>query len=155
MSEKLSERDMAILSMLQKDATLSSQEIAEKLHMSQSPCWRRMNALKESGVIQKSVSVLDRKKLGLDIIVFTTINLSVTGRNKLLDFEKQVRVFPEVLECYTMAGTWDYMLKIVAKDIHHFEHFIREKLMRLESIGECHSHIAVTEIKNTSELPLE
>ncbi|MFT7220326.1 MAG: Lrp/AsnC family transcriptional regulator [Candidatus Azotimanducaceae bacterium] len=71
------------------------------------------------------------------------------------DFEREVEILPEVLECYTMAGTWDYMLKIVVKDIRHYEKFVREKLTKLSNIGEIHSHIAVTEIKNSTALPLQ
>ena len=90
----------------------------------------------------------------MEVVVFATVNLSAQGRDYLEDFEKEVVVLPEVIECYTMAGTWDYMLKIVAKDIRHYERFVREKLTRLSHIGEVHSHIAVTEIKNTTVLPL-
>ncbi len=86
--------------------------------------------------------------------MFTTINLANQGRKYLEAFEEQVKNFPEVLECYTMAGSWDYMLKIVARGIRHYERFIREQLTSLELIGEIHSHIAVTEIKNSTQLPL-
>ena len=86
--------------------------------------------------------------------MFATVNLTAQGRENLEEFEREVEIFPEVMECYTMAGTWDYMLKIVAKDIRHYERFVREKLTRLSHIGEVHSHIAVTEIKNTTVLPL-
>ncbi|MBX2858240.1 MAG: Lrp/AsnC family transcriptional regulator [Cellvibrionaceae bacterium] len=154
MVKELSNQEIEILSLLQKNGSLASQEIADRLHISQSPCWRKINNLRDTGVIKKNVALLDQQKLGLNLIVFITINLSALGRNQLLEFEKEVGKFPEVLECYTMTGAWDYMLKAVAKDIYHFEHFLREKLMALESIGECHSHIAVTEIKNTTELPL-
>ena len=86
--------------------------------------------------------------------MFATVNLANQGRRYLEAFEEQVKHFLEVLECYTMAGSWDYMLKIVARDIRHYERFIREQLTGLEHIGEIHSHIAVTEIKNTTQLPL-
>ena len=91
----------------------------------------------------------------MEVVVFATVNLTTQGREKLELFEQEVEVLPEVMECYTMAGTWDYMLKIVVKDIRHYERFVREKLTRLSHIGEVHSHIAVTEIKNTTVLPLE
>ena len=122
--------------------------------MSQSPCWRRINKLEEQGLIDRKVTLLNREKLGLEVVVFATVNLTAQGRDNLEDFEREVRVLPEVLECYTMAGIWDYMLKIVVKDIRHYEMFVRERLTKLSHIGEVHSHIAVTEIKNSSELPL-
>ena len=91
----------------------------------------------------------------MDVVVFATVNLTTQGRDNLEGFEREIEILPEVMECYTMAGTWDYMLKIVAKDIRHYEIFVREKLTRLDNIREVHSHIAVTEIKNTTALPLE
>ena len=146
--------DRKILGLLQQDASLSSQQNAERVKLSQSPCWRRINRLEQAGLLARKVSVLDREKLGMDVVVFATVNLSAHGREHLSTFEAEVAVFSEVLECYTMTGAWDYMLKIVTKDIRHYERFIRDQLMRLPGIGEIHSHIAVTEIKNSTELPL-
>lgn len=151
---ELTATDLQILELLQADASLTTQEIADRINISQSPCWRRINRLEELGYIEGRVSRLNREKLGMEVVVFATVNLSAQGRGYLEDFEKEVVVLPEVIECYTMAGTWDYMLKIVAKDIRHYERFVREKLTRLSHIGEVHSHIAVTEIKNTTVLPL-
>ena len=146
--------DLKILDALQQDASLTTNELAQRINISQSPCWRRINRLEESGVILRRVSLLDRVKLGMDVVVFATINLSAQGRDNLEEFEREVEILPEVMECYTMAGTWDYMLKIVVEDIRHYELFIRQKLTKLAHVGEVHSHIAVTEIKNTTVLPL-
>ena len=147
--------DKKLLGFLQDNSDISTSELAEKLHMSQSPCWRRVNRLEEQGIIHKRVAVLDREALGIGVVVFATVNLTQTGRQNLLEFERMIEGHPEVLECYTMAGAWDYMLKIVAKDIRHYEMFVREKLTKLTNIGEVHSHIAVTEIKNSTVLPLD
>jgi len=146
--------DAQILELLQQDANMTTQQIADRINMSQSPCWRRINKLEEQGLIDRKVTLLNREKLGLEVVVFATVNLTAQGRDNLEDFEREVRVLPEVLECYTMAGIWDYMLKIVVKDIRHYEMFVRERLTKLSHIGEVHSHIAVTEIKNSSALPL-
>ena len=151
---ELSRTDIQILDALQQDAGLTTQEIADKINMSQSPCWRRINRLEEQGFIEHKVALLNREKLGMDVVVFATINLTTQGRNNLEDFEREVEILQEVMECYTMAGTWDYMLKIVVKDIRHYELFVREKLTKLANIGEVHSHIAVTEIKNSTVLPI-
>jgi len=154
MNTELSSQDVKILDLLQHDATLTTQSIANQINMSQSPCWRRINRLEEAGLIKERVAILNREKLGMEIVVFATVNLSTQGRNNLQDFENEVKQFPEVIECYTMAGNWDYMLKIVARNIRHYEIFVREKLISLAHIGEVHSHIAVTEIKNSTALPL-
>ena len=154
MNNELGSQDVKILKLLQQDASLTTQEISEKLNMSQSPCWRKINKMEQDALIEKRVAILNREKLGMDVVVFSTINLSTQGREYLEDFEAEVKLLPEVLECYTMAGSWDYMLKIIAKNIRHYEIFVREKLTTLPHIGEVHSHIAVTEIKNSTELPL-
>ncbi len=151
---ELSNTDLQILDTLQQDGSLTTQEVADRINISQSPCWRRINRLEEQGLIKRRVAILDREKLGMDVVVFATINLSTQGRDKLEEFEREVEILPEVVECYTMAGTWDYMLKIIVRDIRHYELFVREKLTRLAHIGEVHSHIAVTEIKNSTVLPL-
>lgn len=152
---ELSKTDLQILDAMQRNGGLTTQEIADRINISQSPCWRRINRLEEQGLIVRKVAILDREKLGMEVVVFTTINLSTQGRDNLEEFEREVEILPEVLECYTMAGIWDYMLKIVVKDIRHYEIFVREKLTKLAHVGEVHSHIAVTEIKNTTVLPLQ
>lgn len=150
----LDRQDLQILEILQKDASRSTAEIAEELNMSQSPCWRRINKMEQAGIIERRVALIDRRKLGMDLVAFTTINLSQTGRKNLEAFEAAVVHFDEVVECYTMTGAWDYMLKIIVPDISSFERFVREKLLEIPMIGEVHSHLAVTEIKCSTALPL-
>ncbi|MCH2191211.1 MAG: Lrp/AsnC family transcriptional regulator [Gammaproteobacteria bacterium] len=152
---ELDQQDIKILELLQEDASRSSGEIAEKLNISQSPCWRRINRLHEAGLIKKTVSLLNREAIGMDLVAFTTINLSQAGRNNMERFEEAVAKLDEVVECYTMTGAWDYMLKVVVKDIRHYEIFVRNQLLvEVPNIGEIHSHMAVTEIKNVTQLPL-
>ena len=151
---KLQKIDLQILSLLQQNSDLSTAELAERVYLSQSPCWRRVNKLEQAGLISRRVALLDRDKLGMDIVVFATVNLTQTGKQNLLAFEHSIEGHPEVLECYTMAGIWDYILKIVCRDIRHYEDFVRNTLSASESIRELHSHIAVTEIKNITALPL-
>jgi Lrp/AsnC family transcriptional regulator len=155
MQTHLDKTDIHILELLQRDAALSAAEIAERVGLSQSPCWRRINRLEEGGLIRKRVALLDGERLGLDLVVFIMVSLTAHGRQSLAEFEEAIRQLPEVTECYTITGTMDYMLKIVARDIHHFEQFIRGKLAQLEGVREMHSFVAVTEIKCTAELPLE
>ena len=154
MQEKWGAQDVAIMSALQHDASLSTGALAERLNSSQSPIWRRINRLEEGGVVRRRVALLDRAALGMEIVVFATVNLTQTGRKNLLAFENEVEAYPEVVECYTMAGIWDYVLKIICKDVRHYEDFIRNTLLSGDLVREMHSHIAVTEIKNTTELPL-
>lgn len=153
--QEVDNQDIKLLELLQKDGSRSTAELADKLNMSQSPCWRRINRLTQSGVIDRTVAIINREQLGLDLVAFATINLSSVGRKNMEMFEEAVAKHDEVVECYTMTGAWDYMLKIVVRDIRHYEQFVRTYLLELPMIGEIHSHIAVTEIKNTTELPLK
>lgn len=155
MNFKLNKQDIGILALLQQDATQSTADIAERVNLSQSPCWRRINRMEEEGLIRRRVALLDRSTLGMDVVVFATINLTSTGRQNLMTFERDIVQHPEVVECYTMTGIWDYMLKIVTRDVRHYESFVRNTLTASPSIRELHSHLAVTEIKNTTELPLD
>ena len=152
---QLAKQDVAILQLLQRDATLSTSALAERINVSQSPCWRRINRLEQEGIIRSRVALLDRNALGMEVVVFATINLTSTGRQNLLEFEQDIVRHPEVMECYTMTGIWDYMLKIVTRDIRHYEEFVRNTLTASPAIRELHSHMAVTEIKNSTELPLD
>lgn len=151
----LAKQDIEILKLLQQDASISTAGIAERINLSQSPCWRRINRLEQEGLIKRRVALLDRDTLGMEVVVFATINLTSTGRQNLLEFERDIVCHPEVMECYTMTGIWDYMLKIVTRDIRHYEEFVRNTLTASAAIRELHSHMAVTEIKNVTELPLD
>lgn len=155
MPAELQKTDIEILKLIQADASLSTGAIADKLNLSQSPCWRRINRIEQEGFIRKRVALLDRRALGMEVVVFATVSLTANGRKNLEAFEAEIIRYPEVMECYTMAGIWDYMLKIVTRNIAHYEDFVRNTLTTSPSIRELHSHMAVTEIKNTTELPLE
>ena len=97
MTNKLANQDIEILKILQRDATTSTASIAERINLSQSPCWRRINRLEEDGIIQRRVALLDRAQLGMDVVVFATINLTATGRQNLVSFETEIVNHPEVV----------------------------------------------------------
>ncbi len=155
MSIELSKQDIAILDLLQSDASLSSSQIAEKINLSQSPCWRRINRIEKSGLIKKRVALLDRSALGMELVIFASVKLTSAARQNLDAFEADIVRHTEVQECYTIAGIWDYMIKIVTRDIRHYESFVRNTLTVNAAIAELNSHIAVTEIKNSTELPIQ
>ncbi|MCQ4269803.1 MULTISPECIES: Lrp/AsnC family transcriptional regulator [Pseudomonas] len=155
MQVSLSGIDRKILRLLQHDADLSAAEIAERVELSQSPCWRRIHRMQEEGLIERKVALLNPKLLGLSMTVFVNIKLSAHGRNNLAEFEQAIVGYPEVLECHTMAGSSDYLLKVVARDIDAYERFLRDQLLRLPHVQEAHSNIAMSEVKRTTELPLD
>lgn len=146
--------DRKILRVLQEDASLSTSEIAERVGMSQSPCWRRVQRLKDEGVIRAQVALVDRKKVGLNAQVFAQVKLNAHGRQHLEEFSAAIRRFPEVLECYVLMGTVDFLLRIVTADIEAYERFFFEKLSRVAGIQEVNSVVALSEIKATTALPV-
>lgn len=146
--------DKRILVLLQEEATLSTAEIAERIGLSQSPCWRRIQRLKEEGVIRRQVTLLDRKKIGLNTQIFAQVKLNTHGRNNLTEFAAAIREFPEVLECHVLMGAVDFMLRIVTEDIEAYERFFFERLSQVPGIQEINSIVALSEIKSTTSLPL-
>jgi Lrp/AsnC family transcriptional regulator len=151
----LSATDVKILRLLQQDASLTAAEIAEQVNLSTSPCWRRINRLEKDGIIEKKVALLDAEKLGMGLVVFSRISLAKNDESSLNDFEDRVKRFPEVVECYTVTGSADYFLKIITRDIKHYDRFLRRHLIQIPLVRDVNSNVAVTRIKYSTELPLE
>lgn len=146
--------DLEIIRLLQQNAELSAAAIGEKIGLSQSPCWRRIQRLRQEGLIRGQAMRFDRKKLGFDVLVFAQVKLTAHGRSKVPEFAETIREFPEVQECHLVLGNIDFLLRIVARDIEEYERFFFEKLSHLAEIQEVHSNIVLSEIKYTTELPI-
>ena len=134
MHSELDVYDRRILALLQEDASLSSAQIAEQVGLSQSPCWRRIQRLKGEGVIRAQVTLLDRKKIGLNTQIFAEVKLNAHGRSNFTEFTEAIRGFPQVLECYVLMGAVDFLLRIVTPDIEAYERFFFEKLSMVPGI---------------------
>jgi Lrp/AsnC family transcriptional regulator len=154
MQEDLDEADLKILDVLQEDSSLSAAEMAQRVGLSQSPCWRRIQRLKEDGYIKREVAILDRKKLGLNAHVFARVKLSAHGHAQLAEFTRAVQSFPQVLECYVLMGEVDFLLRVVAEDVEAYERFFFEHLSQLPGVQEINSTVALSEIKSSTALPL-
>ncbi|GJM12949.1 MAG: ArsR family transcriptional regulator [Pseudohongiella sp.] len=146
--------DRNILRLLQEDATLSTAEIAEKVGLSTTPCWRRIQRLEESGVIRKKVALLSRDKLNLGVNVFVAVKTNQHNWEWLAKFSEAVNRFPEVVEFYRMAGESDYLLRVVVPDIPAFDTFYK-KLVQTTDLSDVSSSFAMEQIKYTTSLPLE
>ena len=146
--------DLRLLAALQRDASLSSTELAEQVGLSQAPCWRRVKRLEEAGLVRRRVALLDRKLLGLELMVFAQVKLATHGRDTLPGFEDAVRRRPEVLDCFSLLGGTDYLLRIVVPDVDAYERLYRHHLSQLPGVREIISSIVMSEIKMTTELPL-
>lgn len=154
-SATLDQYERKILRLLQRDAGLSIAAIAEQVGLSQTPCYRRIDRLERDGVIKARVALVDREKLGLLAHVFAQVKLNAHGRANLDEFTSAIQGLPEVLECYVLMGTVDFMLRIVARDIQAYERFFFDKLSQLPGIQEINSTVALSEIKATTALPVE
>jgi Lrp/AsnC family transcriptional regulator len=146
--------DRTILALLQSDASLSTADIASRAGASQSSVWRRIERLEASGVIKKRVALLDRKKLGLDMMVYAHVKLQAHGQRTLPQFEEAVRRFPEVVECHTLLGETDYLLRVITRDAESYEDFFRKRLTQVASVQFTNSSMVLSEVKSTTELPL-
>jgi Lrp/AsnC family transcriptional regulator len=151
---KLDTFDLKLLAILQADASLSTAELAERVGLSQSPCWRRIQRLEQAGVIDRRVTLLNRKALGLNAHIFAQVKLSAHGRTHLADFARAIEDIPEVLDCYVLMGEIDFLLRIVTRDVEAYEKLFFEKLSQLPGVQELKSSVALSEIKHTTALPL-
>ena len=154
MAEDLDAIDARILDILQHDAGLSVAEVADRVGLSASPCWRRIKRLEDQGLILKRVTLLDAVQLGLDFEVYAIVKLNLPSTDNLERFEAAVGGWPEVVQCATITGREDYVLRIVTSDMHAFDKFLREKLLALGIVSDCESHIVTRGVKNVTTLPL-
>lgn len=155
MSLEMDSVDIRILDLLQRDSSLSIADIAEKVGLSSSPAWRRIERLKRAKVITGQVTLLDQEKLGLAFEVFASVKLQLPSRENLDRFEAAVAHWPEVVECATVTGAIDYMLRIITRDIHAYDDFVRDKMLALGLISDIQSRIVMRAAKRTTAAPLD
>ncbi len=155
MPEPLDAIDRRILDLLQRDAGLSIAEIAEQVGLSSSPAWRRIERLKKLGVILKQVTLLDPEKLGLNFEVIASVKLQLPTRDNLERFEAAAANWPEVVDCVTVTGAVDYMLRIVTRDIHAYDDFLRDRMLASGLVSDVQSRIVIRVSKRTTAAPLE
>lgn len=151
---RLDQTDRRILELLQTSPGINASELGEKIGLSQSAVWRRMQSLRDEGVIHDQPVKLDREKVGLNTMVFAHVKLTSHGRSNLKHFSDAVIEYPEVLDCYVLLGNVDFLLRIVTEDIKAYEQFFFEKLSQLPGIQEVNSSIVLSDIKHTSVLPI-
>ena len=150
----LDKLDRRILDLLQREGALPVAEVASRTGLSTTTCWRRIQHLEQSGVIRGRVALLDRAALGLDVTIFAHVKLSTQGRDAIAAFSEAIRERPEVLDCYTTMGEWDFMLRVVTRDIKAYEAFYLDHLSKLPNVQSINSSVTVTVIKETTILPI-
>ncbi|WP_038907512.1 Lrp/AsnC family transcriptional regulator [Dickeya oryzae] len=151
----LSPIDMKILKLLQDDARVTNQVLAEKIGMSASPCWRKVRKLEEDGVIQGYRAVLDRKKIGLGVMVFIRVAIDSHSEAEAKKFEEEVTALADVVACYSIGGDADFLLQVVVSDLDYYADFAMSVVRRLPGIKEMQSMFVLKEIKPLVTYPIK
>ena len=149
----MDEIDVKILKLLQRNCNLPASEIAEKVGLSTSPCWKRIARLRETGIIKNQLSILDANKLGFGLTAYVSIKTGEHSGSWLDEFSKTVTNMPEVMEFHRMAGDVDYMLKVIVADIDSFYKFYK-RLIASSALSEVTTRFSMEKIKETTELPI-
>ena len=152
--ESLDSLDRRILAELQQAADLSMQALGERVGLSHTPCWRRVRRLERQGVIRRRVTLLDPEQLDLAVNVFVNVSLKRHQENALNRFEEAAREVPEIVECYSVSGETDFLLRVVVRDVSAYEHLLKATLVHLPEVGNLTSTFALRQVKYTTALPL-
>ncbi|MCC6827353.1 MAG: Lrp/AsnC family transcriptional regulator [Novosphingobium sp.] len=154
MSDALTHLDIKILEQVQKDASLSTTELAERVGLSQSPCWRRLQRLRDEGYITGQVAVLDRKKFGESLYIFATLKMATLSDEQRAEFRRKIELIPEIMECHTAFGERDILMKIIARSLDWYQNFIFKVVQKLPGVIDIQSTVTLSEIKSTTAIPV-
>jgi Lrp/AsnC family transcriptional regulator len=149
----LDKTDRKILELLQSDATLNIAQLAERIGLSTTPCWKRVKRLEEEGYIVKRVALIDRAKVGLKVTIFVSIKTNEHDPAWLENFARVAASFPEIVELYRMSGDVDYLMKVVVADVEGYDRFYK-RLIKAVKLTDVSSAFAMEQIKYSTELPL-
>ena len=147
------EIDSKILTLLQKDGKMTFKEIANELDLTTTPVYERIKKMEKNGVIQSYKAIVDRRKLGLQLLVFCNVSLKEHQASFLENFENDIVNFPEVISCYHIAGMYDYLIQLTVKDMDEYQVFISKKIANINNIAKVQSSFVMTEVKTNQDLP--
>lgn len=150
---KLDETDIAIIQLLQEDAKIGIKHISEQLNLTKTPVYERIKKLEQEGIIEKYVALINAKKVGGNIIVFCSVSLDVQKLPEIETFKSAVKKLPEVLECYLMGGSNDFLLKVMVEDLEAYHQFSSGKLAALENVNQIKSTFVLDEVKKSTVIP--
>ncbi len=146
--------DLSILRHLQEDGRISNLQLAEKIHLSPPQTLRRVRALEEANVIRAYTAQVAPEAIGLGVMAFVSLSLDREQYRNVREIERNLRAFPDIIECHTISGDFDYLLKVVASDLKSLSQFLTDKLMQVQGVGNLRSMICMEEIKPVSALPI-
>ncbi len=150
MEIKLDSTDRKLLMLLQEDAKLTTKQLAHHLGLTVTPVFERIKRLEKQGVIERYVAMLNKEKIGRKLIAFCNVSIKEHSREYIHHFETQITKFPEVMECYHIAGMYDYMLKVTTENMDSYHDFIYNKLATIDNIGNVRSSFVMNELKNST-----
>lgn len=151
---KIDDTDKKILKLLQNNSQLTYKDIAEKINLSLTPVHDRIKRLEKAGIIEKYVSILNKKKLGKSLTVYSQVTLIKQTKEVSEIFDKEISKLPEVLECNFVSGSFDYLLKIIVPDMEAYHTFHQQKLSVINGVTLINSFFVMSEVKSTTEIPL-
>jgi len=151
---KLDKTDCRLLHYIQSNAKIANTELADHLGLSPSPCLRRVKALEKNGVIKRYVGIIDPILVGLPISVFITVSLRNQGRDALEEFESHISQYEEIMECYLMTGSSDYLLRVIMPDMESYEQFLLDKITTIPSVDNIESSFSLKQVLYRTEMPI-
>lgn len=151
----LDQTDKDILKLLQINGKYTIKEIASKLNLTATPIFERIKRLEKDDYISSYKAILNRKKIGLSLVAFCNIQLKSHEASFIAKFEKDILQFDEIVECYHIAGMFDYLIKVMITDMDEYQNFVTKKLASLENIGQVQSAFVMTEVKSSANLPVQ
>lgn len=151
---RLDNIDRSILRILQNRADASVRDIADEVGLSQTPCWRRIKRLREAGIIDKGVTLLNQEMLGFGVTVIVELKLKQVNEASLSEFERAVMLIDNVMECFSIAGEKDFMLIVVAESVSAYDRLMKTRLVNLPGVDTLNSRIALSRVKYSTRLPV-
>lgn len=154
MTSELSTIDLRILEQVQRDSSQSTSELADHVGLSQSPCWRRLQRLREEGYIRGEVALLDRSKFGTSLYIFATLKIATLSEANREDFLRKVELTPEILECYSIFGDRDILIKVIAPSMDWYQNFVFRTILKLPGVIDIQSTVTLSEMKYSTAIPV-
>ena len=146
--------DKQLLKLLQENGKYTIKELAMQLNLTATPIFERIKRLENDGYISSYKAVLNRKKIGLNLVAFCNIQLKSHEATYIAKFEKDILYYDEVIECYHIAGMFDYLIKVMVSDMDEYQNFVAKKLASIENIGQVQSAFMMTDVKSSTHLPI-
>jgi Lrp/AsnC family transcriptional regulator len=154
MNEELSAIDLRILDQVQRDSSLSTGELADRVGLSQSPCWRRLQRLRDVGYIKGQVALLDRTMFGPSMFIFATLKIGTLTDEQRADFMRKLELIPEILESYSIFGERDMLIKVLAPSMDWYQNFVFKTVLKLPGVIDIQSTVTLSEMKFTTAIPV-